>query len=175
MKIRPGKKIQPPKGFESMLVRNKLVKWWTHNDSETAMFADDTKLYKEIRSSDDELALQTDLSNVGSWSTELGLEFNKTKSHHQSITRKTKTLNTAYDKIGAKTSHERDLGVWVSTFTHMIFVYSQSSIHHFTGLFRCNLMTSSPLPLKQSWRAFPRFPPPPSLRCWFISPQWSCS
>ena len=148
-----------------MLVRNKLVKWRTHNDSETAMFADDTKLCKEIRSNDDELALQTDLSNVGSWSTELGLEFNKTKSHHQSITRKTKTLNTAYDKIGAKTSHERDLGVWVSTFTHMIFVYSQSSIHHFTGLFRCNLMTSSPLPLKQSWRAFPRFPPPPSLRC----------
>lgn len=165
MKIRPGKKIQPPKGFESMLVRNKLVKWRTHNDSETAMFADDTKLCKEIRSNDDELALQTDLSNVGSWSTELGLEFNKTKSHHLSITRKTKTLNTAYDKIGAKTSHERDLGVWVSTFTHMIFVYSQSSIHHFTGLFRCNLMTSSPLPLKQSWRAFPRFPPPPSLRC----------
>ena len=148
-----------------MLVRNKLVKWRTHNDSETAMFADDTKLCKEIRSNDDELALQTDLSNVGSWSTELGLEFNKTKSHHQSITRKTKTLNTAYDKIGAKTSHERDLGVWVSTFTHMIFVYSQSSIHHFTGLFRCNLMTSSPLPLKQSWRAFPHFPPPPSLRC----------
>ena len=148
-----------------MLVRNKLVKWRTHNDSETAMFADDTKLCKEIRSNDDELALQTDLSNVGSWSTELGLEFNKTKSHHLSITRKTKTLNTAYDKIGAKTSHERDLGVWVSTFTHMIFVYSQSSIHHFTGLFRCNLMTSSPLPLKQSWRAFPRFPPPPSLRC----------
>lgn len=148
-----------------MLVRNKLVKWRTNNDSETAMFADDTKLCKEIRSNDDELALQTDLSNVGSWSTESGLEFNKTKSHHQSITRKTKTLNTAYDKIGAKTSHERDLGVWVSTFTHMIFVYSQSSIHHFTGLFRCNLMTSSPLPLKQSWRAFPRFPPPPSLRC----------
>ena len=148
-----------------MLVRNKLVKWRTNNDSETAMFADDTKLCKEIRSNDDELALQTDLSNVGSSSTESGLEFNKTKSHHQSITRKTKTLNTAYDKIGAKTSHERDLGVWVSTFTHMIFVYSQSSIHHFTGLFRCNIMTSSPLPLKQSWRAFPRFPPPPSLRC----------
>lgn len=129
------------------------------------MFADDTKLCKEIRSSDDELALQTDLSNVGSCSTESGLELNKTKSHHQSITRKTKALNAAYDMIGAKTSHERDLGVWVSTFTHMIFVYSQSSIHHFTDLFRCNLMTSSPLPLKQSWRAFPRFPPPPSLRC----------
>ena len=105
-----------------MLVRNKLVKWWTHNDSETATFADDTKLYKEIRSSDDELALQTDLSNVGSWSTESGLEFNKTKSHHQSITRKTKALNTAYDMNGAKTNHERDLGVWVSTFTYMIFV-----------------------------------------------------
>lgn len=75
------------------------------------MFADDTKLYKEIRSSDDALALQTDLSNVGSWSTESGLEFNKTKSHHQPITRKTKALNTVYDMNGAKTNHERDLGV----------------------------------------------------------------
>lgn len=93
------KKIQPPKGFESMLVRNKLVKWWTHNDSETATFADDTKLYKETRSSDDELALQTDLSNVGSWFTESGLEYNKTKSHHQSITRKTKALLTIWMKL----------------------------------------------------------------------------
>ena len=42
------KKIQPPKGFESMLVRNKLVKWWTHNDSETATFADDTNCTKKL-------------------------------------------------------------------------------------------------------------------------------
>lgn len=36
-----------------------------------------------------------DLNNVGSWSTESGLEFSETKSHHQSITCKTKPLNTA--------------------------------------------------------------------------------
>lgn len=50
-----------------------------------------------------------DLNNVRSWST---------KSRCQSITRKTKPLNTAYDMNEAmleKTSHERDLGVWVST------------------------------------------------------------
>lgn len=50
-----------------------------------------------------------DLNNVRSWST---------KSHCQSITRKTKPLNTAYDMNEAmleKTSHERDLGVGVST------------------------------------------------------------
>ena len=55
------------------------------SESETAMFADDTKLYKEINSTDDELALQMDLNNIGSLSTESGFEFNETKSHHQSI------------------------------------------------------------------------------------------
>ena len=50
-----------------------------------------------------------DLNNVRSWST---------KSHCQSITRKTKPLNTAYDMNEAmleKTSHDCDLDVWVST------------------------------------------------------------
>lgn len=50
-----------------------------------------------------------DLNNVRSWST---------KSHCQSITRKTKPPNTAYDMNEAmleKTSHECDLDVWVST------------------------------------------------------------
>ena len=28
-------------------------------------------------------------------------------------------------------------------FTHMIFIYSQSFIHHLTGLFGTNIMTSS--------------------------------
>lgn len=87
------------------------------SESETVMFADDTKLYKEIRSTDDEIALQMDLNNIGSWSTESGLKFNETKSHHQSIKRRIKPLSTAYDMNGAmleKTSHERDLGVWVS-------------------------------------------------------------
>lgn len=49
------------------------------------------------------------LNNVRLWST---------KSHCQSITHKTKPLNTAYDMNEAmleKTSHERDLGVGVST------------------------------------------------------------
>ena len=88
------------------------------SESETAMFADDTKFYKEIRSTDDKIALQMGLNNIGSWCIESGLEFNEKKSQHQSITRKIKPLNTPYDMNGAmleKASHERDLSVWVST------------------------------------------------------------
>ena len=59
-----------------------------------------------------------DLNNVGSWSTESGLEFSETKSHHQSITCKTKPLNTAKDVNEAmleKTIYECDLSDWVFT------------------------------------------------------------
>ena len=36
-------------------------------------------------------------------------------------------------------------------FTHMIFIYSQSFIHHLTGLFGTNIVTSSQLACQLSW------------------------
>jgi hypothetical protein len=64
--------------------------------SRVSMFADDTKIFKEIKSAADADLLQKDFSNLESWSTASGLLFNKNKCHSQSITRKTKPVITTY-------------------------------------------------------------------------------
>ena len=86
--------------------------------SKVAMFADDTKLFKEIKTSDDTLALQEDLSNLESWSIASGLSFNASKCHSQLVSRKTKPIINVYHMNGAPLDSincERDLGVWVSS------------------------------------------------------------
>lgn len=86
--------------------------------SSVSMFADDTKIFKEIKSAADADLLQKDLSNLESWSTASGLLFNKNKCHAQSITRKTKPVITTYkmNESNLKSTRcERDLGVWVSS------------------------------------------------------------
>ena len=45
-------------------------------NSKVAMFADDTKVHKEVKSEDDGAALQQDLDNLSSWSAAFGLAFN---------------------------------------------------------------------------------------------------
>ncbi len=82
------------------------------------MFADDTKLFKEIRTVNDAKQLQNDISNLQSWSTTSGLSFNGTKCKAQTVTRKLKPITTSYamkDCQLTSTKNERDLGVWIST------------------------------------------------------------
>ena len=82
------------------------------------MFADDTKLFKEIRTENDAKQLQNDNSNLESWSTASGLSFNGTKCKEQTVTRKLKPITTGYtmkDCQLTSTKNERDLGVWIST------------------------------------------------------------
>jgi hypothetical protein len=82
------------------------------------MFADDTKLFKEIRTENDAKQLQNDISNLESWSTTSGLSFNGTKCKAQTVTRKLKPITTGYtmkDCQLTSTKNERDLGVWIST------------------------------------------------------------
>ena len=86
------------------------------SSSQVAMFADDTKVFKAIKSADDASALQTDLSNLDTWTSTSGLVFNETKCRSQSVTRKTKPVVAQYkmrDKNLEVTYSERDLGVWV--------------------------------------------------------------
>jgi hypothetical protein len=49
------------------------------------MFADDTKLFRNIKDSEQ---LQNDLKHLETWSEESGLNFNETKCETQRITRK---------------------------------------------------------------------------------------
>ena len=47
--------------------------------SRVAMFADDTKVFKAIQPPNDAVKLQEDITNLGIWSSESGLQFNETK------------------------------------------------------------------------------------------------
>jgi hypothetical protein len=82
------------------------------------MFAADTKVFKAIQSPNDAVKLQEDITNLGIWSSESGLQFNETKCKAQSITRKTNPIPTTYftnDAPLASIKHGRDLGVWISS------------------------------------------------------------
>ena len=90
----------------------------TVKSSQVVMFADDTKLFKEIRTENDAKQLQNDISNLESWSTTSGLSPNGTKCKAQTVTRKLKPITTSYtmkDCQLTSTKNERDLGVWIST------------------------------------------------------------
>ena len=52
------------------------------------MYADDTKVFKEIKTLKDASALQADLTSVNCWSEDTKLQFNEEKLNVQSIIRK---------------------------------------------------------------------------------------
>ena len=84
------------------------------SSSRVLMFADDTKIFREIKTLRDasSSSLQKDLEKLATWSQSSGLLFNEAN-----ITRKTKPMvssyklnNTALELYAA----EKDLGVWIS-------------------------------------------------------------
>ena len=84
--------------------------------SHVAMFADDTKLFKEIHTTQDCKLLQNDLDQLQTWSENSGLKFNASKCNSQMITRKLKPTTHVYKLNNNKliqTDCERDLGVFV--------------------------------------------------------------
>ena len=81
------------------------------------MFADDTKIFREIKTLGNVSTLQEDLEKLATWSQSSGLLFNEAKCKAQHITKKTKPIlssyklnNTALELYAA----EKDLGVWIS-------------------------------------------------------------
>ena len=87
------------------------------------MFADDTKIFSEIKTLEDASSLQKDLGKLATWSQSSGLLFNEAKYKAQHITRKTKPIlssyklnNTALELYVA----EKDLGVWISKDLDMV-------------------------------------------------------
>ena len=87
------------------------------SNSRVLMFADDTKIFREMKTLGDASSLQGDLGKLATWSQSSGLLFNEAKCKAQHITRKTKPIlsscklnNTALELFAA----EIDLGVWIS-------------------------------------------------------------
>ena len=91
-------------------------------DSNIKMFADDTKLFKEISSVADATQLNNDLSNFQKSSFNAGLKLNISKCKSMQITRKhhpiefTNKLQCANgEAVIERTEQERDLGVWTTS------------------------------------------------------------
>ena len=80
------------------------------------MFADDTKLFKNIKSVRDSEKLQSDLRHLETWSEDSGLKFNETKCKTQCLTRKLTPVTCNYElnnKILIQTECEQGLGVFL--------------------------------------------------------------
>ena len=81
-------------------------------------FADDTKIFKEVRDSIDCEALQRDLDNVVLWAQKWQMEFNIKKCKGMHVGRQNDCCE--YYMGGSKLVEEileKDLGVWISADT----------------------------------------------------------
>ena len=86
-------------------------------ENNIAIFADDTKIYKEVKSAADVVSLQSDLNRLDPWSKDSGLTFNETKCKAHRISRNLKPIESSYSikgKVLESVVTERDLGVFVA-------------------------------------------------------------
>jgi hypothetical protein len=84
-------------------------------DTLCAIFADDTKIYRQITDIADTKALQEDINNIALWGQTWGLKFNNTKTVHLTIATKTSietTFTMGEDNI-EKVESTNDLGIEV--------------------------------------------------------------
>ena len=88
------------------------------NGTNTALFADDTKLHRDISSLTDCEGLQQALSNINIWSQQSNMKFNSTKCKVLTIRRKQNPVVYDYQlgsAILTRVQQEKDLGVTISS------------------------------------------------------------
>ena len=99
-------------------------------ESNIAMSADDSKIYKEVKSAADVVSLQSDLNRIEAWSKDSGLTFNETKCKAKRISRKLKPIESSYSikgKVLESVVAERDVGGFVAndlTWSKQVFEQS---------------------------------------------------
>ena len=83
-----------------------IYKKWINNNiqSPIRLFADDSIIYRKIKSETDNNILQSDLIQLQSWSTKWQMEFNIPKCMHLPITNKTKPRLHSYSLCGVPLS-----------------------------------------------------------------------
>jgi hypothetical protein len=88
-------------------------------ESSVRLFADDTKMWKVIRNTDDRDKLQQDLGSLDQWSERWLLRFNTAKCKLMRIGKDSEIKYTLNDngvqKELIKSGLEKDLGVWISS------------------------------------------------------------
>ena len=82
--------------------------------SHVSAFADDTEIFKSIKSPTDAAILQDDLSSLATWSSSAGLMFNESKCKAQRITNPVSNTYHINEVLLGVTSAEKDLGVIIS-------------------------------------------------------------
>ena len=83
----------------------------------SALYADDSKLYREVTSISDCQSLQDDLTELEKWSMDSRMKFNTEKCKVLTVTRKHTPLEFSYQLYGNKllvSKEEKDLGIFVS-------------------------------------------------------------
>ena len=84
--------------------------------SHVPTFADDSKIFKSIKSPTDAAIRQDDLSSLATWSSSAGLMFNESKCKAQRITRKHNPVSNTYhiNEVPLGVTSADDLGVIIS-------------------------------------------------------------
>jgi len=83
-------------------------------ESKVKMFADDTKLYREIVGTEDSAKLQQDLNHLAAWSKTWSMSFNASKCAVLKVRNKSNYVYTMNGTEIAQETEQRDLGVIVS-------------------------------------------------------------
>ena len=89
-----------------------------HEQTNTPLYADDTKLHRTIVSVKDCDILQQDLTNLNTWSYVLNMKFNASKCKVLTVTRKKSPVTLEYRLGNAcikRVLEEKDLGVMMSS------------------------------------------------------------
>ncbi|CAB3997617.1 Hypothetical predicted protein [Paramuricea clavata] len=89
-----------------------------HRDSGMALYADDSKCFRVIKSLNDSLLLQSDLDNLSSWSKSWNMDFNETKCAIVSFTRKHHPIIQSYSLNGSKlrkVNEQKDVGILITS------------------------------------------------------------
>ena len=83
----------------------------------TSLYADDTKVYRNINTFDDCMSMQKTLTNMDTWTRDNNIRFNASKCKALTITRKKSPLNFIYklDNVELeRVSTEKDVGVSIT-------------------------------------------------------------
>ena len=84
--------------------------------STTRLFADDCLVYREVNSTEDEAALQSDLNTMVRWSNTWGMHFNPTKCKTMRVSRKATPGRTNYNLLGVELEEKDEiqyLGIFI--------------------------------------------------------------
>ena len=131
-------------------------------DSEALLFADDTKVYRIIKSIEDSLQLQKDLDKLVEWSHKWLLEFNLSKCHVLSIGEIENIVHAHYYTMSEFTLdhvfEEKDLGVVIDSQLSFEEHISQKikKANAMVGLIRRTFTYLEPMFFKKLYVAFVR-------------------